>query len=182
MNEQIVILDFGSQYTQVIARRVRECNVYSTILRYDTPAAVTALNDLYRHELRLFQNLFLPSVKLVRKERIGSRLRRRYDAPRTPLERVQASPGGDPATVAALTALRDRLDPFALAQTIDHKLERLYALANHRQSPPPVTVSPAAATPGPAPTPVPAASPRRRWRSITFGKNDRLERRRLVTS
>jgi GMP synthase (glutamine-hydrolysing) len=38
MNEQIVILDFGSQYTQVIARRIRECSVFSTILRYDTPA------------------------------------------------------------------------------------------------------------------------------------------------
>ncbi|MBI5395044.1 MAG: glutamine-hydrolyzing GMP synthase, partial [Verrucomicrobia bacterium] len=37
--EQIVILDFGSQYTQVIARRVREFNVFSTILRPDTPAA-----------------------------------------------------------------------------------------------------------------------------------------------
>jgi GMP synthase (glutamine-hydrolysing) len=36
--EQIAILDFGSQYTQVIARRVRECKVYSVILRYDTPA------------------------------------------------------------------------------------------------------------------------------------------------
>ncbi len=42
MNEQIVILDFGLQYTQVIARRIRECNVYSVILRYDTPAAEIA--------------------------------------------------------------------------------------------------------------------------------------------
>jgi len=42
VTEQVVILDFGSQYTQVIARRVRECNVYSVILRYDTPAGEIA--------------------------------------------------------------------------------------------------------------------------------------------
>ena len=42
MTEQIVILDFGSQYTQVIARRIRECNVYSTILHFNTPAAEIA--------------------------------------------------------------------------------------------------------------------------------------------
>ena len=38
MIEQIVILDFGSQYTQVIARRVRERNVYSQILSFRTSA------------------------------------------------------------------------------------------------------------------------------------------------
>ena len=42
MNEQIVILDFGSQYTQVIARRIRECKVYSTIIHYNTSAATIA--------------------------------------------------------------------------------------------------------------------------------------------
>ena len=108
-------------------------------VRYDTPEALAAINDLYRNELRLLQNLFLPSVKLLGKKRVGSRLRRRYGPPQTPLQRVVECPSADPEKVRALVALRDRLDPFALAETVDRKLERIYALANHRRSPRPVT-------------------------------------------
>src|SRR5438034_516216 len=106
-------------------------------VRYDSPAALEALNALY-DDLRLLQNLWLPSVKLVKKMRVGSRLRRQYDAAQTPFERVRACPEADPVQVARLTRLRETLDPFALAARIDQQIGRLYALANHRRSPIPI--------------------------------------------
>ncbi|HEX3569198.1 MAG TPA: transposase family protein [Acidobacteriaceae bacterium] len=103
--------------------------------RYDTHEAVEALNDLYSRELRLWLNLFLPSVKLVKKVRVGSKVRRVYEEPRTPLERVRACPEVKAETVAWLEEQRKRWDPFQLARIIDRKLERIYRLANRRLSP-----------------------------------------------
>src|SRR5215472_480432 len=100
--------------------------------RYDTPAAQAAIHALYRHELRLFQNFFLPSVKLLGKVRVGARVRRRYDVPRTPLERVLACAEISPAAAAPLLQQRARLDPFALAAAIEGRLERIYTLASTR--------------------------------------------------
>lgn len=139
--------------------------------RYDSAEALAALNALYT-DLRLFQNLFQPSMKLVRKTRHGSRLRRHYDRPQTPWARLLASSEADPAKVAALTRLLARTDPFALSARIDAQLEQVWALANR------VTRQPRATAPK-------IPQPRRvtPWRSWTFSpkvKRDRLEQRRHV--
>jgi hypothetical protein len=104
-------------------------------LRYDSSKALVAMNELYRADLRSFQNLFMPSVKLISKTRVGSRLRRRYDHPKTPLDRLIACRGARASRVAALKALRDRLDPFKLSQTIDRQLCAIHALSNQRHNP-----------------------------------------------
>jgi transposase InsO family protein len=103
--------------------------------RYDTHEAVAAINDLYSQELRLWLNLFLPSVKLVKKVRVGSKVRRMYDAARPPFERVRECAQADAQKVAKFEELRKRLDPFQLSRTIERKLERISRLANRRLSP-----------------------------------------------
>jgi hypothetical protein len=111
--------------------------------RYDSPPALEAMNDLYQNELRILQNLFLPSMKLLEKTRIGSKLKRRYDQPCTPLDRLLHCSQADPLKIHKLKNLRESIDPFALAKSIEQKLEPIYLMANRRISPnPPPQPSP----------------------------------------
>jgi hypothetical protein len=100
--------------------------------RYDSPQALAAMNDLYAHELRLYMNLFQPSVKLIQVIRKGSRRTRRYDQPRTPLDRLLDSKTADPRNLEELRALRERTDPFELAARVQQKLEAVWSLRHLR--------------------------------------------------
>ena len=105
-------------------------------LRYDSVAVMERMNALYAGELRLYQNLFQPSTKLLKKTRVGSRVRRVYEPAKTPLERVGPC-RNDAAKVAQLKRKFEATDPFELSRRIHQELEAIFRLANARQSPRP---------------------------------------------
>lgn len=104
-------------------------------LRFESEAVLEGINDLYGNELRLYQNLFQPSVKLLGKIRVGSRLRRRYDRPKTPFQRASECCQADAAKLAQLRRQMQTLDPFELSRRIEQKLDRIFGMANAGMSP-----------------------------------------------
>ena len=102
--------------------------------RYAGITAATELARLYR-SMRLFVNFFQPSFKLMEKTRDGARVAKRYHAPLTPFQRVQAHPAVAQATKDALTAQFETLDPVVLLQDIRAAQARLAALADALPAP-----------------------------------------------
>jgi transposase InsO family protein len=98
--------------------------------RYDTEVAVEALNDLYRNEWRLFCNMYLPSVKLQHKIRIGAKIKRVYDKAKTPLDRLLESGTGNREKLEALRKLREKTNPFELSATVNKKLGAIWSYAS----------------------------------------------------
>jgi hypothetical protein len=86
---------------------------------------VDLMNDLYKNEWRLYQNFFMPAMKLIKKQRIGSHYRKEYDEAKTPYQRVLDEPLISQAEKDKLIALYKTLDPFALKKKIQLKLQRI---------------------------------------------------------
>lgn len=97
--------------------------------RFDNPNLVPLLNDLYTTQWRLFQNFFLPSTKLLKKERVGSKIVKKHDTPKTPYHRILELKEISPKTKAHLKDLFQSLDPFILRKTIDLKIAKIRQLA-----------------------------------------------------
>jgi hypothetical protein len=106
--------------------------------RYDTPAELDILNDLYRGELRLYKNFFQPVMKLIKKERIGGKIKRRYDKARTPYHRLMESEEVSDQVKQELKQIYDSLNPAELKRTIDMKLDKLYAVYKEQKTSPKV--------------------------------------------
>jgi hypothetical protein len=99
--------------------------------RFDTTTELRLLNEIYG-VLRLYKNFFLPTIKLVSKTRIDGRIKREYDRPRTPYQRVTECAQVDLKTKRQLKAIYDTLNPAELGRRLNELRERLEAVSGAR--------------------------------------------------
>lgn len=96
--------------------------------RFDRAELVPLLNDLYTKQWSLFFNFFIPSAKIISKERIDSKIIKTFDSPKTPFERLLASDIIPKKTKKALTILFNGLNPFELQKIMDTKIKNILSL------------------------------------------------------
>ena len=106
--------------------------------RFEGEVAYHQLAELYR-ALRLYVNVFQPSLKLVLKRRDGSRVYRRYDTAQTPLQRLLTADVLEASARAHLVALAEALDPVYMLRHLRRLQEALW---RHAVAPAPATLEP----------------------------------------
>ncbi|MGC9529968.1 MAG: hypothetical protein ACP5G2_05040 [Candidatus Bipolaricaulaceae bacterium] len=95
--------------------------------RYESTEALELLQAIYA-DWRLYVNFFQPVRKLLLKERVGSKVRKRYDEAKTPYQRVLASPDVSEAEKERLREVYRTLNPVALRRRIGENLKKLWRL------------------------------------------------------
>lgn len=96
--------------------------------RYNTHAAHNQLQQVY-DLARLQANFFRPTAKLIRRERQGSKVIKRYDDPLTPCQRLLATDQLTPAQRTALQAQYEQLNPLSLQRDLAAAIAKLWKLA-----------------------------------------------------
>ena len=113
---------YVEQKNDIIVRRT------AGYLRYDTEEQLAILNRMY-DSLRLWANFFHPSVKLISKTRIGSKVKKAYDLPKTPYQRITESEHVSAAHKAQLSGKFKESDPIKLQRTVEKLKNALQAIA-----------------------------------------------------
>jgi hypothetical protein len=94
--------------------------------RYDAQTQLQMINDLYRNELRQFNNFFRPVMKITSKEKVNNSVcKKKYGQALTPYQRLMQSNQIPPKTKSALQKLYESLNPVKLKEAITSKLKRI---------------------------------------------------------
>jgi hypothetical protein len=97
--------------------------------RLEDPDLVEPINHLYVNLWGPLHNFFLPSMKLVEKQRVGSRWRRQHDQPQTAYQRLLNMEALGPKKKRQLRDYYESLDPFQLHDQLEKGLRPILAQA-----------------------------------------------------
>jgi hypothetical protein len=100
--------------------------------RFGKQAVVELMNDLYKNEISLMNNYFLPNTKLIEKQRVESKILKKHDKPATPYQRLMKSKHISDLRKNELTEIYKSLNPFALKKTIKKKLDCIFGAINEK--------------------------------------------------
>ena len=101
-------------------------------MRHDSSKELEVLSRLYSY-LRLYTNYFLPSMKLSQKTRIGSKVVKRYEEPKTPYHRLLESPLVDSKVKQRLRVEYNKLNPAQLKREIMGLQQLLWKAVRNKQ-------------------------------------------------
>ncbi len=96
--------------------------------RFEGRKAWEALAELYRM-LRKYVNFFQPSLKLIKKERCGAKVSKKYDKARTPYQRILLSKHISQVRKDSLTEEYQDLDPVDLLTQLEALQDQLWQYA-----------------------------------------------------
>ena len=97
---------------------------YVGYYRFDTPAEYEALTQVYS-SLCPLMNYFYPSLKIISKTRIGAKVKKQYDSPKTPYARILAALKPDDPVRKVLIERAAKLDLIGLKINLDTALDTL---------------------------------------------------------
>lgn len=106
--------------------------------RLDTVGEMAILGELYGW-LGLYKNFFQPTIKLIEKVRVGGKIHRRYDKPKTPYQRVLESGQISKAASQRLRAQYDGLNVAEIHRRIEALRDQLFQAAEAKPAPEPKT-------------------------------------------
>lgn len=100
--------------------------------RIEEKELVALMNEIYRDYFNPLQNFFLPTMKIISKNRIGGRIIKKYDVPKTPFQRLTESADQHLEKTQELKELYLKLDPIDLQLSLEAKLKEFFSLLRQK--------------------------------------------------
>jgi hypothetical protein len=96
-------------------------------VRIEDPTLIPLMNEIYEVWAKL-HNYFMPQMKLISKDRVGSKVKKKYDKPKTPYQRLMECEEYPEEQKEKLRKIKEKLNPFELQAELQAKLAYFHKL------------------------------------------------------